>query len=114
MVIELTPVDTNPPCCPAATLRPEDEDHLAHVSAVFKALSDPTRLRILKAVAQLGELCECNMVPSFGLSQPTVNYHLKTLREAGLIRSERRGQWVYHRVVPKAVLGAVRELTEIG
>ncbi len=62
----------------------------------------------------MGELCECNIVPVFGLSQPTVNYHLKVLREAGLVQSERRGQWVYHRVNQKAVLGAVRDLTEIG
>ena len=52
-------------------------------------------------------------MPALGLSQPTINYHLKLLREAGLIKSERRGQWVYHRVKTKAVFGAVRELTEI-
>ena len=49
----------------------------------------------------------------FGLTQPTINYHLKLLREAGLIESERRGQWVYHRVNSKALLGAVRDLTGI-
>ena len=53
-------------------------------------------------------------MPVFGLSQPTISYHLKVLREAGLIESERRGQWVYHRVNPRALLGAVRHLTEIG
>ena len=83
------------------------------MNRVFKALSDPTRLRILRAISQMNELCECNIVPSFGLSQPTISYHLKVLREAGLVSSERRGQWVYHSVNQKAVLGAVRDLTEM-
>jgi len=92
----------------------EDGETSSRAAAVFRALSDETRLRILKAISQMEELCECNIVPVLGLSQPTVNYHLKVLREAGLVESERRGQWVYHTVNSKAVLGAVRELTEIG
>ena len=100
-------------CCPAAAIRPKGGEHLEHTAALFKSLSDPTRLRILWAIAQMGELCECNIVPVFGLSQPTVNYHLKVLRAAGLVSSERRGQWVYHRVNQRAVLGAVRDLTEV-
>lgn len=93
---------------------PEADDALAHATSIFRALSDETRLRILKALAAAGELCECNIVPSFGLSQPTISYHLKVLREAGLIRSQRRGQWVYHAVNPRAILSAVRHLTEVG
>ena len=53
-------------------------------------------------------------MPAFGLSQPTISYHLKVLREAGLVQSQRRGQWVYHRVNQRALLGAVRHLTEMG
>ena len=90
-----------------------EAEGLAGSAAVFKALSDETRLRILRAISHMRELCECNIVPVFGLSQPTISYHLKVLREAGLIESERRGQWVYHRVNPRALLGAVRHLTEI-
>lgn len=101
-------------CCPAAAIRPKGGEHLEHTAALFKSLSDPTRLRILRAIAQIGELCECNIVPAFGLSQPTISYHLKVLRETGLLRSERRGQWVYHQVNGKALLSAVRDLTEIG
>jgi ArsR family transcriptional regulator len=103
------------PCCDIADIHihtPESEN-LERAAAVFKALSDETRLRLLRAIARAGELCECYAVPAFGLSQPTINYHLKLLREAGLIQSERRGQWVYHRLDAKAVLGAVRRLTEI-
>lgn len=104
------------PCCaiPDRHFHLEDAEASSAAAAVFKALSDETRLRILKAISQMNELCECNIVPALGLSQPTVNYHLKVLREAGLVESERRGQWVYHAVNSKAVLGAVRELTEIG
>lgn len=110
---DLSPTPQPPaPCCAIAPM-PEPDDALAHVTAIFRALSDETRLRILKALASAGELCECNIVPSFGLSQPTISYHLKVLREAGLIRSQRRGQWVYHAVNPKSVLSAVRHLTEI-
>jgi ArsR family transcriptional regulator len=101
------------PCCGIAAIKPESGEHLEHSAALFKALSDPTRLRILRAISRLGELCECNIVPGFDLKQPTISYHIKILREAGLIQSQRRGQWVYHTVNQKTVLGAVRDLTEI-
>jgi len=114
MATEVISVMSQEPCCGIAELRPEDAEHLQHSAAVFKALSDPTRLRILRAISQMRELCECNIVPTFNLSQPTISYHIKVLREAGLVQSERRGQWVWHRVNHKALLGAVRDLTEIG
>jgi ArsR family transcriptional regulator, arsenate/arsenite/antimonite-responsive transcriptional repressor len=100
-------------CCPIAEIAPEDGAPLAEAAVVFKALSDETRLRMLKAISHMNELCECNIVPVFGLSQPTISYHLKVLREAGLISSERRGQWVYHRVNEKRVLATVRQLSEL-
>jgi ArsR family transcriptional regulator len=99
-------------CCPIEEIAPLSRT-LVDEAAVFKALSDPTRLRILKAVSHAQEACECNIVPEFGLSQPTISYHLRLLREAGLIVSERRGQWVWHRVNRRAVLGAARTLTEV-
>jgi ArsR family transcriptional regulator len=103
-------------CCeiPDRHFHSDEADGSRESATVFRALADETRLRILKAISYMGELCECHIVPVFGLSQPTVNYHLKVLREAGLVSSERRGQWVYHRVNQKALLGAVRNLTEIG
>ena len=113
MTTDLGPTTSQAPCCGIAELRPEEGDHLSHAAAVLKALSDETRLRILKAISEMRELCECNIVPAFGLSQPTISYHLKVLREAGLVRSERRGQWVYHRVNTRALLGIVRDLAEI-
>jgi ArsR family transcriptional regulator len=113
MTTETIPVVNTQTCCPVGELKPGSREHLEHSAAVFKALSDPTRLRILRAISQMTELCECNIVPTFNLSQPTISYHLKVLREAGLVQSERRGQWVWHRVNQKALLGAVRDLTEI-
>ncbi len=99
-------------CCPVKVIAP-DGAGIGESAAVFKALSDETRLRILKTISHMTTLCECNLVPEFGLSQPTISYHLKVLREAGLITSQRRGQWVYHQVNEKAVLAAVRRLSEI-
>lgn len=114
MVHTKTPLAEAPTtlCCPLDTVAPGAQD-VASAAAAFKALSDETRLRILSAISHMNEMCECNIVPVFGLSQPTISYHLKVLREAGLITSERRGQWVWHRVNQKAVLNAVRQLSEI-
>lgn len=104
--------NTSAPCCGVAEVQLDGQTD-SHAAAVFKALSDETRLRILKSISQMRELCECMIVPAFGLSQPTISYHLKVLREAGLIESERRGQWVYHRLNQRALLETVRRLAEI-
>ncbi|RKN40035.1 ArsR/SmtB family transcription factor [Streptomyces hoynatensis] len=92
------------PCCPPLTageLSPEDADRMA---AMFKALSDPVRLRLFSRVASHpgGEACVCD-IADVGVSQPTVSHHLKRLREAGLLTAERRGTWVYYRVAPSVV-----------
>ncbi|MFQ5472885.1 MAG: ArsR/SmtB family transcription factor [Dehalococcoidia bacterium] len=115
MTLQLTESPPASPCCAieADHVHADESEGLTEAAAIFKALSDPTRLRILKAISGTGELCECNIVPTFGLSQPTISYHLKILRDAGLVRSERRGQWVYHQLNEKALLGVVRNLTEI-
>ncbi|GGM49772.1 transcriptional regulator [Longimycelium tulufanense] len=82
------------------------EADAAELARVFKALSDPVRLRLLSLVAARsgGEACVCELVEPFDLSQPTISHHLKVLREAGLVTAERRGTWVYYRAVP-ATLG---------
>ncbi|GAA1462939.1 metalloregulator ArsR/SmtB family transcription factor [Williamsia maris] len=80
-------------------------DAAAGLARMFKALGDPVRLRLLSLVSghEGGEACVCDISGSFDLSQPTISHHLKVLREAGLLESERRGTWVYHRVAPAAV-----------
>ncbi len=72
---------------------------------MFKALGDPVRLRMLSLIAGHagGESCVCDISPAFDLSQPTISHHLKVLREAGLLDCERRGTWVYYRVIPSAL-----------
>ena len=71
----------------------------------LKALSDPVRLRLLSVVASHagGEACVCDLSVGIDLTQPTISHHLKILRTAGLLDSERRGSWVYYRVVTDAL-----------
>ncbi|GHH38652.1 ArsR/SmtB family transcription factor [Lentzea cavernae] len=75
----------------------------AELSTMFKALGDPVRLRLLSMIASRpgGEVCVCELTPAFDLSQPTISHHLKLLRQAGLVGSERRGTWVYYRLRPE-------------
>ena len=72
---------------------------------MFKALGDPVRLRLLSMIASAGggEVCVCDLTGEFALTGPTISHHLKVLREAGLVDSDRRGTWVYYRPVPAAL-----------
>lgn len=92
-------------CCPSVGSAPLDANPAAELAVVFKALGDPVRLRLLSMIASRrgGEVCVCEMTPAFELSQPTISHHLKLLRQAGLIDCERRGTWVYYRVLPAAL-----------
>ena len=75
------------------------------MAAKFKALSDPVRLQLLSSVASHAgrEACVCDISAGVDVSQPTVSHHLKVLRDAGLLTSERRASWVYYAVVPEAL-----------
>jgi ArsR family transcriptional regulator len=77
----------------------------AELAVRLKALSDPVRLRLLSVVASHagGEACVCDLSVGIDLTQPTISHHLKVLRNAGLLRSERRASWVYYAVVPEAL-----------
>ncbi|MEV7777199.1 metalloregulator ArsR/SmtB family transcription factor [Kitasatospora sp. NPDC088351] len=90
-------------CCPGLLTAPLDEDQADGLAKVFKALGDPVRLRLLSMIASRagGEVCVCDLTPAFDLSQPTISHHLKLLKQAGLIDSERRGTWVYYRLLPQ-------------
>lgn len=89
--------------CPGLLAAPLDEDSATDLAKVFKALGDPVRLRLLSMIASRagGEVCVCDLTPAFDLSQPTISHHLKLLKQAGLIDSERRGTWVYYRLLPQ-------------
>jgi len=84
---------------------PLDEESAAGLARMFKALADPIRLRLLSVIASHGggEVCVCDLIGPFNVSQPTISHHLKVLREAGLVDSERRGTWVYYWVLPAAL-----------
>jgi ArsR family transcriptional regulator, arsenate/arsenite/antimonite-responsive transcriptional repressor len=90
---------------PALVSEPIDEVSAAGLAPVFKALGDPVRLRLVSLIGarQGREVCVCDLASAFDLSQPTISHHLKVLREAGLIDSERRGTWVYYRLIPAAL-----------
>lgn len=92
-------------CCAPLNGPALGEEEAAELAQVFKALADPVRLRLLNLIAasQSGEACVCDLTSPFDLSGPTISHHLKVLRQAGLITGERRGTWVYYRVVPEAV-----------
>jgi ArsR family transcriptional regulator len=87
-------------CCPAVLtgrLEPTEAEELA---ALFRALGDPGRLRLLSFLAAQpgGESCVCHLTEPLGLSQPTVSHHLKVLTDAGLLERERRATWIYYRL----------------
>jgi ArsR family transcriptional regulator len=85
--------------------QPLDEESAADLARVFKALSDPVRLRLLSLIASYGggEACVCDLTGTFDVSQPTISHHLRVLREAGLVDCERRGTWVYYWILPGAL-----------
>jgi ArsR family transcriptional regulator len=92
-------------CCAPLTRAPIGEGEATEVAQVLKALADPVRLRLLSLIGAHdgGEACVCQLTAGFDLTGPTISHHLKVLREAGLIQSERRGTWIYYRVVPAAL-----------
>ncbi len=92
---------TATPCCAPIGTTELSVAEAEQASALFKALGDPVRLRLLSKVstAPSGEACVCDLL-DVGVSQPTVSHHLKKLREAGLLTSRREGTWVYYRLAP--------------
>lgn len=103
---------TDATCCPILDTPISDADAEA-TAAVFKALSDPTRVKLLSLVSSspTGEACVCELVPPLGLAQPTVSHHLKVLVTAGLLEREQRGTWAYFRVDETALRAAGAALT---
>ncbi|HEX4833500.1 MAG TPA: metalloregulator ArsR/SmtB family transcription factor [Trebonia sp.] len=93
------------PCCEPLVREPLPPAGADELAPLFKALADPMRLRLLSLVAchDGGESCVCDLLAAFDVTAPSVSYHLKVLREAGLISSERRGTWVYYRVNPEVM-----------
>lgn len=93
---------TIPGCCEPLGSDRFDEADAAELARGFHALADPVRLHLLSIIAASGPdgACVCDLVEPSGRSQPTVSHHLKILREAGLVTSEKRGTWAWYVVQP--------------
>jgi ArsR family transcriptional regulator len=91
-------------CCEPVVYPDVEREHAVGLAAVAKALGDPVRLQLVDVLRKhAGKVCVCELVPLFDLSQPTVSHHLKVLRDAGLVGSERQGLWAYYYVIPDAL-----------
>jgi ArsR family transcriptional regulator len=89
-----------------------DRTQAVRMAEVAKALGDPVRLQLIDVLHKhAGKVCVCELVPLFDLSQPTVSHHLKVLRNAGLVGSERQGLWAYYYVIPDALAELAAWLT---
>jgi ArsR family transcriptional regulator, arsenate/arsenite/antimonite-responsive transcriptional repressor len=90
-------------CCKAVVYPDVEPERAVAMARVAKALGDPVRLQLVDVLRRhAGKVCVCELVPLFDLSQPTVSHHLKVLREAGIVGSERQGLWAYYFVIPDA------------
>ena len=109
--LELAPKQKRPTgerCCVPVAYPDVDAARAGRLAEVAKALSDPVRVQLVDVLRQhAGQVCVCELVPLFDVAQPTLSHHLKTLRDAGIVDSERRGLWAYYYVVPDAL----KELT---
>jgi ArsR family transcriptional regulator len=95
-------------CCEPVVYPDVGRDHALRMAQVAKALGDPIRLQLVDVLHKhAGKVCVCELVPLFDVSQPTLSHHLKKLREAGIVDSERHGLWAYYYVIP----GALKELS---
>ncbi|MGP0222634.1 ArsR/SmtB family transcription factor [Paenarthrobacter sp. NCHU4564] len=96
---------TSDPCCGPAGETVLGDGAARQKAAVFKALADPNRLRLLSIIknSSAGETCVCDLIEPLDLGQPTVSHHLKILVDAGLLHREKRGTWAYFSLVPGAL-----------
>ncbi len=105
--LELTPKVKRPAgehCCEPIMYPDVEREQATRMAEVAKALGDPVRLALVDVLRKhAGKVCVCELVPLFDLSQPTVSHHLKVLRQAGIVGSERNGLWAYYYVIPDAL-----------
>ena len=105
--LELVPKQKRPagePCCEPVVYPEVDRGQAIRMAEIAKALGDPVRVQLIDVLRRhAGKVCVCELVPLFDLSQPTVSHHLKVLRMAGLVGSERQGLWAYYYVIPDAL-----------
>lgn len=89
------------PCCEPVVYPDVDRERAARLATVAKAIGDPIRLQLIDVLRKhAGKVCVYELVPLFDVSQPTLSHHLKKLRDAGVVDSERQGLWAYYYVIP--------------
>jgi len=105
--LELAPKQKRPAgerCCEPVVYPEVERAGAARMAEVAKALGDPVRLQLVDVLRKhAGKVCVCELVPLFEISQSTLSHHLKKLREAGIVDSERRGLWAYYYVTPDSL-----------
>src|SRR6266508_1150103 len=105
--LELAPKQKRPvgePCCEPVVYPDIERVEAERMAIVAKALVDPIRLQLIDVLRKhAGKVCVCELVPLFEVGQPTLSHHLKKLRDAGLVDSERQGLWAYYYVKPGAL-----------
>src|SRR6266700_6116373 len=90
-------------CCRPLGAAALSDDQAEATAALFRALADPARVKIVNLLATRDEpVCACEFEPALQLSQPTVSHHLKKLTDAGLLEREQRGRWAYFSLNPEA------------
>lgn len=100
--------DTQPSCRNAVDEQVISDLEAQRLARVFKALGDPTRVKLLSLISasENAEMCVCDLTEPVGLSQPTVSHHMKQLVEAGLVTREQRGRWAYYQPVTSVLTTA--------
>src|SRR3954454_1814766 len=103
-------------CCAPLACEPLNAAEADELAPLFKAIGDPVPLRLLSLIAchEGGEACVCALTGAFELTAPTISHHLKLLKQAGLIDCERRGTWVYYRLLPATTDRLAAVLTRPG
>src|SRR4051794_35691307 len=92
------------PCCEPVVYPNVERANAERLAKVAKAFGDPIRLQLVDVLRRhAGKVCVCELTPLFDVGQPTVSHHLKVLRDAGIVASERQGLWAYYYVLPEAL-----------
>ena len=113
MSVDLRPIS----CCAPLAAPMLGEEEATATAALFRALADPARVRIVNVLSSTEEpVCVCELIEPLGLAQPTVSHHLKKLTDAGLLDREERGKWAYYSINTEAMarVASLADLTSGG
>lgn len=107
-------IKSAPSCCPPLLAGKLTATEAKQLAALFRVLSEPTRLQMLSLIAAqpAQEVCACELVETLALTQPTISHHLKVMYEAGLLAKERRGTWIYYRIV-RSQIALLKETLDV-